>query len=196
VRSLLSQLNHLEKQGLFITRIKRYPERRHCLWVIVNVFDRLFPFENVALEINENCKRVGVHNRALNENLEGFTKLFVGGESISKLFFRPVDKAKWLRRTFVNKTDPFHSVFRPPVIQWSIRFSKVNEVPKIPLSPTANSLRRSSFQFNNLSIVLTIVPISLWFTLTQSLCYLRLSLRSLSVPRQTGEIMTRESESE
>jgi hypothetical protein len=34
--------------------------------VILKVFDQLFPFENMGLEIKDNCKTIGMYNRALN----------------------------------------------------------------------------------------------------------------------------------
>jgi hypothetical protein len=50
-------------------------------------------FENIAPEITDNCKVIGAHNSALNQNLEGLTRLFARIGSPSKLLFRLVDKA-------------------------------------------------------------------------------------------------------
>jgi hypothetical protein len=74
-------------------------------------FAENFPFENIALEIKNNCKTVGMHNIALNQNLEGRTKVFIERSNSSKLFRREADKATWLRSTFIKKTDPFSFVF-------------------------------------------------------------------------------------
>jgi hypothetical protein len=71
-----------------------------------------FPFENIALKIEENCKIIGMRNSVINQNLEGLTKLFVGRGNPSKLFICPGDKAAWLRSTFINN-DPFSFIFRP-----------------------------------------------------------------------------------
>jgi hypothetical protein len=86
--------------------------------------------------------------------------------------------------SFCQSNDLFSFFFRPSILQWSLL--KGDEVLKIPLSPMPHLRRRSSFHFTLLSIARTIFPISLWFSLTQSICCLRISSLSYSLPRSTA----------
>jgi hypothetical protein len=81
-----------------------------------------FPFENIALEIKDQCKIIDMHNGALNQNLEGLTNLFVGRSSVSKLLFHPVDMTRWLRSAFANKNCPFLFIF--PFVNYSMVVSQ------------------------------------------------------------------------
>jgi hypothetical protein len=54
------------------------------------------PLEDIAVEIEDNYVIIGIHNRALNQNPEGYIQLFERRSSASKLSFRPTDKATWL----------------------------------------------------------------------------------------------------
>jgi hypothetical protein len=56
----------------------------------------MFPFENI--DIKDNCKIIGMHNRAPNQSLERLIKSFAGRGSPSKLFVR-----HWTRQRGYNQ---------------------------------------------------------------------------------------------
>jgi hypothetical protein len=75
------------KSGLFIIRVKNDTRNREIIYELSSKASIDFsPFENIAHEIRDNRKIIGMHNSALNQNLEGPRKLF-GGRGSPPIYF-------------------------------------------------------------------------------------------------------------